>query len=116
MAARKKPTGKGSDRRESPRVELSFRARAKGGTRWVTYEGDVGLGGVRAKLPHPPFGTEVELALKLPGLGRELRLDGVVLRVTGSGHDFDAHIRFDEMDVEDELALAKFLDESDAAE
>lgn len=116
MAARKKPTGKGSDRRESPRVELSFRARPKGGTRWVTYEGDVGLGGVRAKLPHPPFGTEVELALKLPGLGRELRLDGVVLRVTGSGHDYEAHIRFDEMDVEDELALAKFLDESDAAE
>ena len=100
------------DRRDSPRIECELRVRRPGQVRFESFHGDVGLGGARVLLEHAPLGHEVEVGLRIPGLQRELRLLGEVIRVTGGGGRYNAHIRFGELSVKDELALARFLDDA----
>jgi acyl-coenzyme A thioesterase PaaI-like protein len=58
---------------------------------------------------HPPVGSRVELRFLVPGAREEVRVTGEVLRVTREGPRFGAHVRFLEIPLDAELAIARFL-------
>ena len=105
----KKP--RGAERRESPRVPMTFLIRdiIEGGG-YVEREGDLSLGGIYWKGKHPPFGTQVEVRFRLPGVPREIRAQAEIIRVMEKGRDLDFHVRFVELDVVDELAMARHIE------
>ena len=93
---------RGDERRESPRVPMTFLVRdvVEGGS-YIEREGDLSLGGIYWKGKYPPFGTQVEVRFRLPGVPKEIR---------DKGHDLDFHVRFTHVDVADELAMARHID------
>ena len=104
------PPSPGEDRRDSGRVPIRLLVRdaALGGS-FEERPGNLGLGGVYYTEGHPPVGNRVELRFLLPGTRREVRANGEILRVSREGGTFGAHVRFAEMPLETELALARFL-------
>jgi hypothetical protein len=100
------------DRRESRRVPLALLVRdaALGGS-FEPYDGNLGLGGVWFDAYHPPVGSRVELRFLLPGSRGEVHVQGEVLRVSRDGDRFGAHVRFVDMPLDAELAIARFLQE-----
>jgi len=101
------------ERRDSVRVPIRLLVRdpALGGS-FEERAGNLSLGGVYFSEGHPPFGNRVEVRVVLPGTGVELRAVGEVLRVTREGGAFGAHVRFQDLPLESELALARFLEAS----
>lgn len=99
-----------AERRDSARVPLRLLVRdvALGGS-FEPYDGNVGIGGVYFEALHPPVGTALELRFIVPGAREEVRVAGDVLRVSREGHRFGAHVRFVEIPLEAELAIARFL-------
>ncbi len=111
MGDEKRPSAPGDDdRRESRRVpiDLLVRDAAMGGS-FETRRGNLGLGGVFFDAYHPPPGTRVELRFLVPGGREEIRAVGEVLRVSLEGSRFGAHVRFVEIPLAAELAIARFL-------
>lgn len=102
---------RGDERRESPRVPMTFLLRdvVEGGS-YLEREGDLSLGGIYWKGKSHPFGTRVEVRFRLPGVPAEIRAQGEIIRVMEKGHDLDFHVRFTELDVAEELAIARHLD------
>jgi uncharacterized protein (TIGR02266 family) len=100
-----------SDRRDSRRVQIRIMIRdaALGGS-FDERTGNLSLGGIYFAEKHPPPGTRVEIRFFLPGRSREVRAVGDILRVSREGGSFGAHVRFEELAVEDELAIARFLE------
>jgi len=100
-----------ADRRDSRRVpiRLMIRDAALGGS-FDERTGNLSLGGVYFAEKHPPFGTRVELRFLLPGRSGEIRAVGDILRVSREGGSFGAHVRFEELSLDDELAIARFLE------
>jgi hypothetical protein len=98
------------DRRESGRVpiQLLIRDPALGGS-FEPYDGNLGLGGVWFDAYHPPVGSRLEVRFLLPGVPGEVRAVGEVLRVSREGDRFGAHVKFVEIPLEAELAIARFL-------
>ncbi|HEY7725214.1 MAG TPA: PilZ domain-containing protein [Anaeromyxobacteraceae bacterium] len=100
------------ERRDSARVPIRIMVRdpAMGGS-FEEYQGNLSIGGVFFVAGHPPLGGRVELRFLLPG-GRteEIRATGDVIRVTREGQAFGTHVRFVEMPLEAELAVARFLE------
>lgn len=112
MAKPKKPI-KDDERRDSPRVPMTFLVRdiTEGGS-YVEREGDLSLGGIYWHGKYPPFGTGVEVRFRLPGVAKEIRAKGEIIRVMEKGgQNIDFHVRFTELDVQSELAIAKHLDD-----
>jgi hypothetical protein len=109
QAARQKIEEEG-DRRESERVpiELLVRDAALGGS-FEPYRGNLALGGVFFDAFHPPVGTRVEVRFLVPGGRSEVRAMGEVLRVSRDGARFGAHVKFVDIPLEAELAIARFL-------
>ncbi|HZY05067.1 MAG TPA: PilZ domain-containing protein [Anaeromyxobacteraceae bacterium] len=100
----------GEDRRDSGRVPIRLLVRdASLGGSFEERPGNLGLGGVYYTEGHPPVGNRVELRFLLPGTRQEVRAAGEILRVTREGGTFGAHVRFAEMPLETELALARYL-------
>ncbi len=99
-----------ADRRDSARVPLPLLVRevALGGS-FEPYAGNLGLGGVFFEALHPPAGDRFEVRFLLPGLPEEIRARAELLRVTREGERFGAHLRFVELPLETELAIARFL-------
>ena len=99
-----------SDRRDSLRVRIPLLVRdaALGGS-FEPYEGNLGIGGVYFEAFHPPVGSRVELRFLIPGSREEIRVAGEVLRVSREGPRFGAHVRFVEIPLDAELAIARFL-------
>jgi len=99
------------DRRDSRRVPLRVLVRdlTLGGS-FEERPGNLALGGVYFSEGHPPWGNRVELRLLLPGTRTEILARGEILRVTRDGATFGAHVRFAGLPLEDELAIARFLD------
>lgn len=101
------------ERRDSPRVPMQFLVRDVGLTEgeWEQREGDLSLGGISWKGKTAPHGTEVEVRFRLPKVPKEVRALGEILRVKSAGQGIDFHLRFTELDVRAELAIARYLDE-----
>ncbi|MBS1152008.1 MAG: type pilus assembly PilZ [Myxococcaceae bacterium] len=101
----------GDERRESPRVPMTFLVRdvVEGGG-YLEREGDLSLGGIYWKGKSPPSGTQVEVRFRLPGVPKEIRARGEIIRVMEKGPDLDFHVRFLELDVADELAMARHIE------
>ncbi|MHB8875116.1 MAG: PilZ domain-containing protein, partial [Myxococcaceae bacterium] len=100
------------DRRESPRVPMQFLLRdvAEGGS-YVEREGDLAIGGIFWKGKYAALGTEVEVRFRLTGIPKEIRAMGEIIRVENADKGLNFHVRFTELDVMSELAIAKFIDE-----
>lgn len=99
------------ERRDSARVPIRLMVRDLGlGGSFEEREGNLALGGVYFAEGHPPIGNRVELRFLVPGTRVEVRAVGEVLRVTRAGAAFGAHVRFEGLPLEAELALARFLE------
>jgi hypothetical protein len=98
------------ERRDSRRVEIDLLVRdaALGGS-FEPFHGNVGIGGVYFEALHPPAGGSVDVRFLLPGVTEEVRVTGEVLRVSREGPRFGAHVKFVEIPLEAELAIARFL-------
>jgi hypothetical protein len=99
-----------ADRRDSGRVRVALLVRdlALGGS-FEPRDGNLSLGGVWFDALHPPAGTRVEVRFLLPRGGLEVHAIGEVLRVTRDGAHFGVHVKFLEIPLEAELAIARFL-------
>ena len=99
-----------ADRRDSMRVpiQLLVRDAALGGS-FEPYAGNLGIGGVYFEANHPPVGSRVELRFLVPGAREELRVTGEVLRVSREGPRFGAHVKFVDIGLDAELAIARYL-------
>ncbi|BDG04269.1 PilZ domain-containing protein [Anaeromyxobacter oryzae] len=99
-----------ADRRDSQRVPLSLLVRepALGGS-FEPHTGNLSLGGVFFEGLHPPVGSRLEVRFLLPHVPEEVRAVCEVLRVTREGPRFGAHLRFVEIPLDAELAVARFL-------
>jgi hypothetical protein len=106
------PTPAEIDRRESRRlpIQLLVRDAALGGS-FEPYSGNLGIGGVWFEALHPPVGSQLELRFLVPGAREEVRVAGEVLRVSREGARFGAHVKFVEIPLDAELAIARFLQE-----
>ena len=99
------------DRRDSLRVpiRLMVREAALGGS-FDEHAGNLSLGGVYFTEGYPPFGRRVELRFVLPGGPTEIRAEGDIVRVSRAGGTFGAHVRFQGLPLDSELAIARYLD------
>jgi len=114
MAAdKKKPQISEDERRDSPRVPMSFLVRDVGlrDGEWEERQGDLSLGGISWRGKTAPHGTEVDVRFRLPLVPKEVRARGEILRVKAAGVGIDFHLRFTDLDVRSELAIARFLDD-----
>jgi hypothetical protein len=101
------------DRRDSPRIPIGLMVRyPELGGSFEEREGDVSIGGAFFNERFSPQATRVELRFKLPTLTEEVRCEGELIRVAdeAEGH-FAVHVRFEELPVDVELALARFIDD-----
>ncbi len=98
------------DRRDSERVPIKLLVRdaALGGS-FEEREGNLALGGVFFTEGHPPYGNRVEVRFIIPGTRKEVRAAGEILRVSREGEAFGAHVKFRDLPLETELAIARFL-------
>jgi PilZ domain-containing protein len=98
-----------SDRRDSRRVPIQLLVRdATLGGSYEPFQGNLGIGGVYFDALHPPVGSKVELRFIIPGT-EEIRVLGEVLRVSREGERFGAHVKFLDIPLDAELAIARFL-------
>ena len=99
------------DRRDSGRVPIQILVSdpVLGGS-FEPYLGNLGLGGVWFDAFHPPAGSRLEVRFILPGTAREVHVWGEVLRVSREGARFGAHVRFVDIPLDAELAIARFLE------
>ncbi len=104
------PPGDEADRRDSARVPIPLLVRdaAVGGS-FEPFLGNLGIGGVYFEAFHPPVGSRVELRFLVPGAREEIRVAGEVVRVTREGDRFGAHVKFVEIGLDAELAIARWL-------
>lgn len=100
-----------SDRRDSPRVPMKFLVRdlEEGGS-FQEYEGDLAVGGAFFTARYPPAGTQYEVRFHLPGLPKDIRARGELLRIRDDKKGMGYHLRFKDLDVASELAIARYLD------
>lgn len=113
MAEKKKKQPTGDERRDSPRVPMGFLVRDVGlrDGEWEEREGDLSLGGISWRGKTAPHSTEVDVRFRLPLVPKEVRARGEIIRVKAAGMAIDFHLRFTDLEVRSELAIARFLDE-----
>jgi hypothetical protein len=100
------------DRRDSPRYAMSFLVRDLGEENlWEEREGDLSIGGIHWLGKTPPRGQHVEVRFRLPKVPREIRAQGEIIRLSEAGKGIGFHVRFTELDVESELAVARYIDD-----
>jgi hypothetical protein len=104
---------RGDERRDSPRVPMTFLLRdvsnPKGG--WEERTGDLSIGGIAWRGKTPPHGTTVDVRFRLMGVPKEIHCRGEIIRVVDQGQTIEFRVRFVELDVNAELAIAKYLDD-----
>lgn len=101
---------KDDERRTSPRAPLRL---------WVVdpgesgvpavHEGEVGLGGASWWTRYPPLAGKVDIHFRLPE-GYELKTRAEVVRVIEDGVDHRVQVKFTDLPVKAELALARWLE------
>jgi hypothetical protein len=96
------------DRRDSPRVPFRFLARcAVDGEAYEETRGDISIGGVFWGTSHAPHTHEVEVRVVLPGEHSEIHARGQIV----GRRDAGLHIRFTALSHDDEMAIARYIDE-----
>ncbi len=99
-----------ADRRDSLRVPIALLVRDLGtGGSFEPRQGNLALGGIYFEALHPPVGGRVELRFLLPGASAEIQAVGEVLRVSRDGDRFGAHVKFVDIPLDAELAIARYL-------
>lgn len=78
---------------------------------WEEREGDLSLGGIHWLATHPPRAEQVEVRFRLPGVPREIRAHAEIIRLSEAGKALGFHVRFTELAVESELAIARYIDD-----
>jgi hypothetical protein len=100
----------GEERRSSPRAPLRLWVVDPGESGVPTvHEGEIGLGGASWWTRYPPLAAEVDIHFRLPE-GFELRARARVLRVLDDGIDHRVQVKFTDLPVKAELALARYLE------
>lgn len=101
------------DRRDSPRVPVKIRVRyPETGGSFEERDGDISIGGVYYREAIPPQSKRVELRFRLPTFAAEASCGGEILRISSEENGRPGvHVRFDELPVDLELALARFIDQ-----
>jgi PilZ domain-containing protein len=117
MAERTDSTGpKSEERRESPRVPMSFQVRRAGSEAvFEPHEGDLSLGGCAFRGGGLEPGVQLELRFRLPSLPDELQVRGEVLSRLEGAQSPATRVRFLDLPVEAELAIARHLDDVELA-
>jgi hypothetical protein len=97
------------DRRDSPRVNKQLRV--VDGVAALERSGEIGLGGASwLQAAALPTGRVVELSFSLPDLAESVRTAAEVLHCVPVDGGHRVQVRFLELDVKHELALARFLE------
>jgi hypothetical protein len=99
------------DRRESPRLPIKVWLKNAATNRFEQVEGDISVGGLHFVDIFPIAGKAIDLRFKLPGRAEEVRVQGEVVKVSKKTDRYGAHVRFGEMDLETQRAIARFIDE-----
>lgn len=98
------------ERRLSPRAPMSFQLRREGEAgAYESRTGDLSLGGFGSRGVALELGDKVEVRFLLPGHETELQARGEVLRESEGPDGVMAQVRFIDLSVEAELAIAKYL-------
>lgn len=107
------PEAAPEERRDSLRLPIRLLARdvALGGS-FEPYDGNLALGGVYFEAAHPPAGGRIEVRFLVPGADEEVRALGEVLRVSRAGPRFGAHLKFVDIPLDAELAIARWLQQA----
>lgn len=107
------PEAAGGERRDSRRVPIRLFVRdlALGGS-FEPRDGNLALGGVWFEASHPPVGSRLEVRFLVPGAEEEVRALGEVLRVSRDGARFGVHVKFVDIPLDAELAVARFLQQA----
>lgn len=100
-----------ADRRDSPRVPMKLRVRPLAGGDFVEHDGDISIGGALFHAPEAKEGERFELRFQLPGAAQELSCQGEVLRVREAGEGRRVHLKFVELPIDQELAIARYIDD-----
>ena len=102
------PDGSPHDRRDSPRVPFQFRIRcARGDEPFEESQGNLSTGGVFWGTRHQAHSQQVEVRVTIPGESREIQARGEIVGHREAGF----HIRFISLGTEDELTIARYIDE-----
>jgi uncharacterized protein (TIGR02266 family) len=105
------------DRRESPRVPMRFLVRRAGSEEtFESREGNLSLGGFAWYGSAFENGQQVEVRFVLPGGADEVQARGEIIHVRQGDQGVSAHVRFVELSVEVEMAIARYLDDLKLAE
>ncbi len=100
----------GEERRTSPRAPLRLWVVDPGESGVPTvYEGEISLGGASWWTRYPPLAAEVDIHFRLPE-GYEHKTRAKVLRVLDDGGDHRVQVKFTDLPVKAELALARYLE------
>jgi len=90
-------------------MQFLVRDLAEGGS-YQEREGDLSVGGIYWAGRYPPEGAEVEVRFRLPQEAKEIRAQAEIIRIDQGDGGIGFHVRFTELDIESELAIARFLD------
>jgi len=99
------------DRRESPRLPIKVWVKTATAEGFAAVEGDISVGGLHFTDKLPITGKKIDLRFKLPGHDAEVHVKGEVVQVSQKSNLYGAHVRFGEMDMDTERAIARFIDE-----
>ena len=99
------------DRRESPRLPIKVWVKNAASNKFEQVEGDISVGGMHFVDKLPIAGKRIDLRFKIPGRAEEVHVAGEVVRVSEKNAGYGAHVRFGEMDIETQRAIARFIDE-----
>jgi hypothetical protein len=107
------PTPPHEDRRDSLRLPMRFLVRETNHDEgeWEEREGDISIGGIYWRGKTMAVGREVDVRFRLRGVARELRARGEIIRVKSGESGIDFHLRFTDVALEVELAIARYMDE-----
>jgi hypothetical protein len=99
------------ERRESPRLPIAVWVKNAAATDFEEVEGDISVGGMHFTDALPIQGKKIDLRFRLPGRKDEVHVKGEVVEVSARGDRYGAHVRFTEVEVDTELAIARYIDE-----
>ena len=99
------------DRRESPRLPIKVWVKNTASNTFEQVEGDISVGGLHFVDKLPITGKKIDLRFKLPGRTEEVRVHGDVIQVSEKKAGYGAHVKFADLDLDTQLAIARFIDE-----